>query len=139
MSLRDRIDNALDRFRRDDDEKPSAIRPMYRGPDLDIEETADSIILRAELPGMKAEDLRVQVTADGVAISGEKMIQREEVQGDLLRQERRYGSFFRSIDLPTEVMPDGANASFRDGILELRLPKTTEGKARRVKVDVKAA
>lgn len=108
----------------------SLMRPlsgmMRWAPSVDMYETDDEIVLRAEVPGMKKEDLQVTVTEEAISISGETQAE-EEVKGEnYMRRERRYGKFTRRLPLPTAVHLDEAKAKFTDGILEVRVPKEAE-------------
>ena len=143
--LQERLHGLLDRFRpghRDtegDEEVGGGLlapRPVFSGPALDVEETDDTILVRAELPGLKAEDFTVESTADRVIIRGEKSEEREEQGRGFYRRERRAGAFVRSVALPCEVNSDRAEAQYRDGVLRLRLPKTERAKSRQVRIKV---
>lgn len=143
--LREQIYTALERLRpgrrdraldREFDVQPLA-RPLFAGPALDVEETDDEVIVRAELPGLRPDDFSVEATADRLVLRGEKSEEREERGRGFHRMERRYGSFVRTIVLPCEVDPDKAKARYRDGVLRVTLPKTEASKARRVRVEVR--
>jgi HSP20 family protein len=144
-SLRERIDSTLSRTRSPGRELASpgeraattSLRPLFVGPEIDMEETDDAVIVRAELPGLSPEDFTVELTDRRLVIRGEKREERTEREGSFNVVERRYGSFMRSILLPQEVNPDGTEAEFKDGVLRLRLPKAGEG--RRSKISVRAA
>lgn len=134
-SLRDRVDNALFRLRhRDEDGQALDLisKPMFRGPDIDIEDTDDAYIVKAELPGLKPEDFDVEVTADRLTIRGEKREEHEDKRRGVYRRELRYGSFARVLPLPGEIDPNRVNAQFDKGVLRLTLPKTEHSKARRI-------
>jgi HSP20 family protein len=143
--LGDQIQTAIDRWlpgRRDhnDDRGKNGTalltRRAFGGPALDVEETDDTVIVRAELPGLRPEDFTVDATGDRLVIRGEKGEEREERGRGFHRMERRYGSFVRSVALPCDVDPDRATARYRDGVLTTTLPKTEASKARRIRVDV---
>ncbi len=145
--LRERINAALDRWRPgrrhdEDEDRELMARPLARrvfgGPALDVEETDDEVIVRAELPGLRPDDFTVEATADRLVLRGEKSEEREERGRGFHRMERRYGSFVRTIALPCEVDPDKAAARYRDGVLHVTLPKTEASKARRVRVEVRS-
>jgi HSP20 family protein len=85
---------------------------------------------------MSKEDIQVNVTDHLLIIKGEKKKEEEIKEGDYYRSERSYGSFSRSVDLPGEVQIENAKASFKNGVLEIRLPKTEEAKRREIKVKV---
>lgn len=106
------------------------------GPAVDVVDDGDALRVAAELPGLTTEDFRVEVDAGRLFLRGEKRIQREERRGGVYLSESRYGSFNRIVPLPCEVKAGEAEAVFRDGVLELRLPKTERAKAKRILVRV---
>ena len=137
--LRERLHGALDRVRpRRESEADAAalVRPVFSGPALDVEETDNEVLVRAELPGLRPQDFTVETTRERLIIRGEKGEEREEHGRGFYRLERRAGSFVRSIALPCEVDPSRTNADYRDGVLRVTLPKTESAKARRVQVKV---
>jgi HSP20 family protein len=99
---------------------------------IDIYEDGESVVCKAEIPGMKKEDISVQLTPDSIIISGEKRSERKVEESNFYRLESSSGSFTRTCQLPTEIIPDKARAVFKDGVLEVRVPKSEEA-ARRVK------
>ena len=144
--LREQIHHALDRWlpgrrRPEDEERELEAQPLARrvfgGPALDVEETDDDVIVRAELPGLRPDDFTVDVTGDRLIIRGEKGEEREERGRGFHRMERRYGSFVRSVALPCEVDPDRVTARYHDGVLRVTMPKTEASKARRIRVEVR--
>jgi len=104
-------------------------------PAVDVEETNDAMIIRAELPGMKREDIKVRVAEDAVTISGERKYETEQKDRTFHRVERAYGSFQRTIVLPVSVQGDKAAASYKSGVLELVMPKAERVKAREITVE----
>lgn len=105
-------------------------------PKVDIFEEGDNFVVKAEIPGMKKEDIEVNLTDDMVTISGEKKQEEKVEKKDYYRLERSYGSFTRSFRLPKEVQTDKAKATFKDGVLEVKVPKTEEAKKKEKKVPV---
>lgn len=93
-------------------------------PTVDIFEDGNSVVVKAELPGMKKEDIEVNISDDIITISGEKKSEDKVEKKDYYRLERSYGSFTRTLQLPAETRTEDAKASFRDGVLEVRIPKT---------------
>ena len=91
---------------------------------VDIYEDNESVILKAELPGIRRENLDVQLSPDSITISGQKNSEEKVEQRDYFRLERSYGSFTRRFQLPVETQTDKARASFKDGVLEVRIPKS---------------
>jgi len=106
-------------------------------PDIDIFEDGSDVVVKAEMPGMKKEDIEVNLTDEMVTVSGEKKKEEKVEKKDYYRVERSYGSFRRSFKLPKEVQSDKAKASFKDGVLEVRVPKTEEAvkKEKKIKIE----
>ena len=105
-------------------------------PSVEIYEKDDHFIVRAELPGVKQEDIDISVAGDTLTIKGERKASEEVSETDYYRCELCYGTFSRSITLPTPVNAKKIEASYEDGILELKVPKAEE--ARPTKIQVKA-
>ncbi|HER63226.1 MAG TPA: Hsp20/alpha crystallin family protein [Desulfobacteraceae bacterium] len=103
-------------------------------PSVDIFEEGNDLVLKAELPGMTKDDLNVTITENRITISGEKKQEEKVEKKDYHWVERCYGSFCRSFRLPEYVNGDAAKASFKDGVLEIRLPKTKEAKQKKITV-----
>ena len=106
-------------------------------PSIDVSETEDSVVLRAEVPGINPEDLDISITDDTLRISGEKRQERVEEEGGIKRTERRYGSFSRTLQLPCRIDLDDVKATYREGILNIVMPKCKPEQAREIKVKVK--
>ena len=104
---------------------------------IDLCETADEAVVKAWLPGVKAEDIDISVTGQVLTLRGESNEEHEEKSQNYYRRERRSGTFLRQISLPTEVDSARAEASFEDGVLKLRLPKAEAVKPRTIKVHTK--
>ena len=105
-------------------------------PMVDVFEEKDDIVVKAELPGMEKDNIEVNLTDHTLTIKGEKKKEEEIKEENYYRAERSYGSFLRTLDLPKDVRADKVKASFKNGILEVRMPKTEEAKAKEVKVKV---
>jgi len=105
-------------------------------PTLDMYEDKNEIVVKAELPGMTKDDIEINITDSTLTLKGEKKKEEEVKEKDFYRCEREYGSFLRTVELPAEVQTDGAKATFKNGVLEVRLPKTEEAKRKPVKVQV---
>jgi HSP20 family protein len=103
-------------------------------PSVDVAETQSEIVLRAELPGMKQEEIDIELTGDTLTIRGERKFENEERKENFVRVERSYGRFQRSFTLGVPVQHDRVTATYRDGILEVHLPKSEETKPRKVMV-----
>jgi len=105
-------------------------------PSVDIFEEGDNVVVKAELPGMKKEDIDVSIADNTISISGAKKKEEKVERKNYYREERSYGSFTRSLRLPVEVHTDKVKANFKEGILEIRIPKTEEAKKKEKKVVV---
>jgi HSP20 family protein len=110
-------------------------------PSVDVKEEDDQVVVSAELPGLDAKDVNVEVTQDSVRIAGEKKQEEkeEEKEKGYYRRESCYGSFERIIDLPAPVNEDKAKAQFSKGVLTIKLPKSEQARAKRKKVEVQSA
>jgi HSP20 family protein len=104
-------------------------------PQINLTEDADKFYIRAELPGVKTEDLHMQATSKNLSISGERKI---EVEGEGIRyhrREREAGKFSRIIAMPTEIDPDRVEAGMQDGVLTVRVPKAEAVKPRQIAIN----
>jgi len=106
-------------------------------PTIDISETKDDFIVKAELPGIEAKDVNVSLTGNLLTIKGEKKKETDEKDEHHHYVERYYGSFQRSFQLPANVKPEKIDASFDKGVLKITLPKTAEAKKKEIKINVK--
>ena len=106
-------------------------------PAMEVSETPDAYIVRVELPGVKTEDIEVTLQDDILTIKGKRERSEERKDETVHFVERSYGEFVRSLRIPTDVKVDAVEASYKDGVLEIRLPKSEESKPRRI--EVKAA
>ena len=116
------------------------LSPWWRGsqrggslwaPAIDVVQKDDQLVIKADLPGMKKDDLSIEMTDDAITIQGERKADHEEERGGVYRSERSYGSFYRVIPLPEGAITEQAKASFRDGVLEITVPvppSTTKGR-----------
>jgi HSP20 family protein len=106
-------------------------------PNVDIYEDQNSIVLEADLPGMKPEEFKLSIENYKLSLSGERKFEKEDKGENYHRVERSYGSFTRTFALPSTVNVDEVNAEFKDGVLRVTLPKREEVKARQIQVAVK--
>mgnify|MGYP001300029240 CR=1 FL=1 len=105
-------------------------------PPVDVEETPEAYVFRADLPGVNSKDVKVTVTGDTLTLRGERKREDKKTDGSLYRIERSHGSFERSFTLGTPVRPDQVRAAYRDGVLEIHVPKAEEARAREIEVQV---
>lgn len=103
-------------------------------PDVDIYEEDNKVVLKAEIPGVKKDELTIDVSEDAITISGEKKKEEKVEKKDYFRLERSFGSFSRSFSLPSGVDADKAKASFKDGVLQITLPKKEGAKKKKIEV-----
>jgi len=105
----------------------------------DLYEEGDGFVLKASLPGIRRDEIQIEATANGITISGEYKRDDETKDGVYLRRERRYGRFQRTFELPVEIDPANAEASFEDGVLTVKLPKSEHVKPKQIKVTPSAS
>jgi HSP20 family protein len=105
-------------------------------PAVDVEETKDEYQIRAEMPGLKKEDVKISLTENVLTIAGEKKLESRTDKKKYHRLERTYGSFQRSFSLPAPIQPDKITAAFKDGILEVKVPKSEEAKPKEIDIKV---
>ena len=103
-------------------------------PPMDQVEAEDHFVLKADLPGMAEEDVKIEVQDGTLSISGERKAEHEQREQGWYRIERSFGSFSRSLTLPEGVRADAITAEFRDGVLELHIPKPEERKPQRIEI-----
>lgn len=111
----------------------AAVRKTFE-PAVDIVDEEDAIVLYAEVPGLKAEELDVQVDGNLLTLSGERTAPQDRNQGKVHRSERAYGAFRRSFTLPKTVDGEAIEAALKDGVLTLRLPRKSAAEKRRIEV-----
>lgn len=104
---------------------------------VDMYETDEDVVVRTSAPGVKAEDIDITITGDTLTIKGESKAEEKIEKANYIRQERRYGSFSRSVTLPTTIVAEQAKAEFENGMLTLTLPKAEEVKPKAIKVKAK--
>jgi HSP20 family protein len=105
-------------------------------PPVDIYETDNDIVLKAELPGMDAKDVEVRVEDNTLYLKGERKQEKEVKEQNYHRVERSYGSFARSFSLPNSIDASKVKAEYKDGLLTLTMPKREEAKPKTIKIDV---
>jgi len=136
LTLRDAMDRLFDEaFSR-----PLSQADGWRGtggPSIDMYETGNEVVIKASLPGLKSEDVQINVTGEMLTIKGETKEKAEVEEKAYHIREQRYGLFERTLSLPTMVTPDKAKAEFDAGVLIITLPKAEEVKAKTIAVKAK--
>jgi len=136
MSLR----QAMDRLFEDSFVRPSHVLTSLgevAAPTLDIYQTPSEIVVKATLPGVKPDDISIDITGETLTIKGEHKAEQEVKREDYLYQESRYGAFSRSVVLPGGLKSDKAEATMEDGVLTLTIPKAEEVKPKAINVKAK--
>lgn len=133
LRLQDRLNRMFGPSLDDDDDQ---LMSGQWTPPCDIIETADAIVLRAELPGVLEDEIEVHVEGGMLSLHGEKRFEKDSEQS-YHRIERAYGSFTRTFTLPRSVDAEGIIARYERGVLELTMPKRTETKPRQIRIEVK--
>jgi len=128
-ALREEIDRLLSRF-------STGVGELGRVqmPALDLSETDSTLEIRADLPGMKSEDVDIEVSGTTLTIRGERTEETEKSEKNWHLVERQSGSFSRTITLPCEVQIDQASAEFHDGVLTITLPKSEQTRTRKIQI-----
>jgi len=135
-ALQDRINRIFDEsFSRSADVDDHISMSAWK-PSVDIYETDEAIILKAELPGIKKEDVSVEIKDNVLTLRGERVEDKEIKEGSYFRKERCFGTFSRAFNLQHRVQPDKIKAKFKDGILEIEIPKPEEEKPKQITVNV---
>jgi HSP20 family protein len=131
------LDTSLERLF-EDYFTPAALHSEWSSlsPAVDVEETSDAYVFRADLPGITAKDVKVTVHGDTLTLRGERKREEKTSEGSLHRAERAYGSFERSFTLGLPVRADQVKASYKDGVLEVHVPKADEAKPRDIEVQI---
>ena len=105
-------------------------------PAMDLVETEDNFVLRADLPGMKEDDVKIEFEDGTLTVSGERKAEHESKNEGYYRVERAFGSFSRSLTLPQGIDPEAVTAAFNSGVLEVRIPKPEQRKPRKISIGV---
>jgi len=133
MTLREAMDHLFD----DAFTRPLNIRDGWSAPAIDMYQTDDEVVVRASLPGFKADDVQINITGEVLTLKGELKAQDEKQERAWHIREQRWGTFERSVALPTDVMADKAKAEFENGILTVTLPKAEEVKPKIINIKAK--
>ncbi len=141
-SLQREMNSLFDDFFRGFDMTPHGFytsHPASFTPSVDVKENEKGFFIKAELPGMEEKEIEVMVTDDAVTIKGEKKEEKEDKGKHYYYMERSYGSFNRVIPLAAEAEADKAEASFKNGVLSITIPKSQTAKAKGTKVSIKSS
>lgn len=132
FQARDEIGRWFGDIDRERDERKSALW----APSVDIKETEKEVIVKADLPGTKMEDIDVSIDENQLIIKGERKFEKEEKEKDYIRVERSYGSFYRSFDIGVPIKADAVKASYNDGVLDITIPKAEVKKPKKIDIKV---
>ena len=133
--MRREMERVWDTFLEGDARKESKKDSVWL-PSVDVSETKNDVVVKAELPGMDPKDIEVTLSDGHLMIKGQKKHEKEEKDEDYHFVERSYGSFVRAVHLPKEVKHDKISASYKNGVLKVVLPKSEEAKTKEVKIKV---
>ncbi len=133
MTLREAMDRLFD----DAFTRPLSLRDNWSAPAIDMYQTDDEIVVKVSLPGIKPDEVQINVTGEVLTIKGETKQQEEKKEKAWHMREQRWGSFERSVVLPTDVVSDKAKAEFENGILTITLPKAEEVKPKVINIKAK--
>ena len=133
MTLREAMDRLFD----DAFTRPLSLRDAWSVPAIDMYQTDDEIVVKAALPGIKADEVQINITGEVLTLKGEMKHEEEKKEKAWHMREQRWGSFERSVVLPTDVVSDKAKAEFENGILTITLPKAEEVKPKIINIKAK--
>jgi len=133
MTLREAMDHLFD----DAFTRPLTLRDGWSAPAIDMYQTDDEIVVKASLPGFKVDDVQINITGEVLTLKGEVKQEDEKQERAWHIREQRWGSFERSVALPTDVKADKAKAEFENGILTITLPKAEEVKPKIINIKAK--
>jgi HSP20 family protein len=131
-SLRDEVDRLFDFS------WPTRDSGLFSGwsPAVDVHDEKDNLVVQVELPGLKKEEIEISLHDGVLTISGERKTERENKEGETFRSERYFGKFQRSVTLPTQVDSDKVQATYKDGVLTIDLPKAEAAKPKQINVSL---
>jgi HSP20 family protein len=130
-TLRQQLDKVFDQRAATRDNSEAAWMPA-----LELVDSGDNFVLKAQLPGIDPKDIDVQATPEAISISGERRYENTDEKSGYVRSEFRYGKFHRVLTLPAHIQNDSVQAEYKDGILMLTLPKVTEARNKVVKINL---
>ena len=133
MTLREAMDHLFD----DAFTRPLTLRDGWSAPAINMYQTDDEVVVKASLPGVKADEVQINITGEVLTLKGETRQVEEKKDKAWHMREQRWGAFERAIALPTEVVADKAKAEFENGILTISLPKAEEVKPKIINIKAK--
>ena len=136
ISIREEMNRLFDNFFGELPERRMGLLEGEWSPSVNVAETDEEIVVTAELPGVKQDDVDISVADNILTLKGEKKEEKEIKKENYHRVERRYGSFQRSIGLTVGVQANKAKASYKDGILTVTIPKAEEAKPKQIKINI---
>lgn len=136
-SLQERINRLFDDTMRASPEGDEELMSGAWAPAVDIHETDDGFMVTADLPGVKKEDIEIDLKDSTLTIKGEKKFEEKAPKENYIRIERSYGKFIRSFSLPNNIDSEKIKATFNNGTLELNIPKKEDAKPKQITIDVK--
>ncbi|HLV82007.1 MAG TPA: Hsp20/alpha crystallin family protein [Chthonomonadaceae bacterium] len=134
--LRNFQDDAVRNFQPRASQPREHVSSQIWSPAVDIYEDQDKIVVKVDLPGVKQEDIQVEMTGDTITLQGERRFEDEQNRDKYVRVERQYGAFQRSFTIGIPIEADKVKATYRNGILELTIPKAEATKPKKVQVSV---
>jgi len=138
VSLQNRVNSLFQDYgRAQGDGEPVSAAAF--APPVDIYEDEHKIVLKLEAPGLKQEDLDIQLENNTLTVRGERKFEKEEKEENFHRIERRYGSFYRAFTIPNTVSTENVQANYENGVLRVELQKRAEAKPKQIKVQIGAA
>ena len=137
LTLQNRLNSLFQDYGRGQGENDMVSTSAFVPP-VDVYEDEHKIVLKLEAPGLKQEDLDIQLENNTLTVKGERKFEKEEKEENFHRIERRYGSFYRSFTLPNTVNTDSVKASYDSGVLRVELEKRAEAKPKQIKVQIGA-
>lgn len=137
LSLQDRMNRLFEESLARGTAKQHEERPSQWSPAVDILETDGEVVLLAEVPGVDLENIELQIRDNVLTLRGERTFENSLKKEHYFRIERSYGSFNRSFTLPSTIEQEQVQARLKDGILEVRMPKRTQGRSRTIALEVK--
>lgn len=135
LTLQNRLNSIFQDYNRGESSGDTLTTAAFVPP-VDVYEDEHKVVLKLEVPGMKQEDLDIQLENNQLTIRGERKFDKEEKEENFHRIERRYGSFYRSFTIPNTINPDSVKADYDAGVLRIQLEKRPEAKPKQIKVQV---